>query len=286
MKFNMEKSGAIILKNPNIILLLVIYLLIAATLLPLVVLSYSKGVIFYIFSILVFLFTCAFFAGWFGMIKAVIQYKEAPNPIEDIQKRHKAYKEGFFASIPVHILPLIFYVLLIIGFMWVLFYAADYLFGKPYDVINGIAALKNDLDAIMNFISTLPKEVIDTIKRRSLFLYSGFVVYLLLTLYSVPALYFNKSKNPLIGLKNGFLAFIKKPAGSFVLFLALALAHIFLIFFEAVSVINSVLMFIAMILRVYFTAYMVVLIFEVYETNFTADCNNRPDSLGEDKTCS
>lgn len=285
MKFNIKKSAKILIKNPNIMLLLVSYLLIMASILPIVVFSYGR-IVFFIFIILLFLFTCAFLAGWFGLVKSIVECKSSPYFDDDIKKRYEEFKNSFFTSIPTFMPSLIFYILLLMGYMYLLTYLADYFIGKPDEVINGLAALKSDQDAIINFLSTLPKDVIDTIIKRSAFLYLGSIVYLVLMLYSVPALYFSSKPNPFIGLKNAVLAFIKKPLGSFFLFLGLAICHIALIFFEAISVLNSGLMFVALILRISFITYVVVLIFSVYESNFTLDCNNGGNGLGENKTCS
>ena len=69
------------------------------------------------------------------------------------------------------------------------------------------------------------------------------------------------------------------------IFLILLFSHVILVFFEKISFINPVLMFIALVLRVSFIAYVIVLIFSVYEKNFTDNGNNGTDRIRENEPC-
>ena len=284
MKFNIQKSFEILIKNPYIMLLLVTYLLITASAFPVAVYTY-KTASFYIITALLFFFTCAFLSGWFGMIRCIVSCKETKDPEEEMKIHYHYFKNDFFSSITNYILPVIFYILLLIGFIYGISRLADVFFGKPADILNRLALYKGDTDALYNFAVTVPKDALKVIIERNLFKYSALLLYFFLTFYSIPALFFNACKSPLSGLQKGFLALFKKPFFTLLLFLLIVLTHILLIFIEAVSVVNNILMFIALVLRVSFLAYVVVLIFSVYEENFTADCYNGPDCVGKNGAC-
>lgn len=284
MKFNLKESFETLAKNPHITLLLVTYFLIIAGLLPLMAIQTEK-LRFFLIMFLLLLLTGAFLAGWFGMIKCVVSYKEKGDMEEDLKNRYESFRNGFFSSIPLYMLPVIFYIILLFIFGKGLLYAADYIFGDPSEFLAQAVLFSGDKDALMNFLATIPKETMASIAERSIFVYTSFLFYLLITFYSIPSLFFNCTRNPLTGIKKGIIALLKKPLGTISLFLSIILSHIAIVFLEAISTVNQILMFFALVLRVCFIAYVVVLIFSVYEKNFACDSNNGSDRLGEDSSC-
>lgn len=284
MNSSFKKTFNILAKDPVIMLLFIVYLIAFASFVPIVFAQAGKYA-FFILSFLWLLLTAAFFSGWFGMIKAASEYKEKEDPEEDLKNKYNLYKTGFFASIPNYMLSLVFYILLFAGFCYLIFHLTDYFLGKPDEIIKQLASVSNNQDALLNFIQTMPETTKMLIIKRSAFLYTGFLVYFLLTFYSVPALFFNCSINPLKGLKNGLAALFKKPLLTLGLFTGLLLTHILIIFFERISVGYNIVMFLALILRVYFIVASIVLIFSVYEKNFASNCNNGCNSVGEDGSC-
>lgn len=283
MKHIIKKSFDRLVKNPSIMLLLVTYFLITASCMPLMVFYFKKPV-FYIMAFLILLLTGAFLAGWLGMIKYIVTYEDENDPIEDFQNRCNAFKTGFFSSIPRRMFSVIFFIVLFIGVAMGLLYLANIIFGDPSELLTQIAYFASDKDALLNFLSALPDETIAAVAKRSAFLYFGFLFYLFLTFYSLPSLMFNECANPFLALKKGVAALFKKPVFSLLLFVSFVIIHIAIIFVEAVSTINQILMFFALVLRIYFIAYMVVLIFSVYEENFTDNCDNGPDCIGKNDT--
>lgn len=276
-----KKSLNLIMKNPYVILLLVIYLVIVASAFPVLILK--AGVLAFILLILL---TSAFFAGWFGMIKFVVSYKETGNDEEDMKNQFSAFKNEFFSSIPSYILPLIFYILIFVGITVAILVGADKFIGHDNELLNQVAAMAGNQDVLYNFITTLPDEAKLVIVKRCIFIYSCFILYFYLTFYSIPALYFQKTSNPVLGLINGLIALIKKPFLSIGLFILILISNILLTFIEAIcAYYSSALMFITFVLRIYFAAFIVVLIFSVYEKYFADNCDNGTDSIGQDESC-
>ena len=280
MNFNIRQSFEIFLKNPQVMLLFVMYLLILASLFPLLIYTFNT-ISFYIVAFVFILFACAFFAGWFGMIKFVILNNDEKSPEEELKIRHNSFKNAFFESVAKYILPVLFFILLIIGYIYGINKLADLFFGKPVDILNQMTMLNGDTDALYNFASTIPKDALKVIVERNIFRYLALLLYGLITFYSIPSLFFNEKNNPLLALKNGLVALFKKPFQTLFLFLTIVLIHILLVFFDAISTTNQVLMFIALVVRVSFFAYIIVLIFNVYEKNFTLNNNNGADSIGQ-----
>lgn len=276
-----KKSLNLIMKNPYVILLLVIYLVIVASAFP--VLFVKAGILAFVLLILL---TSAFFAGWFGMIKFITSYKETGNVEEDMKNQFSAFKNEFFSSVPSYILPLIFYILVFVGITIAILVGADKFIGHDNELLNQVAAMAGNQDVLYNFITTLPDEAKLVIVKRCIFIYSCFILYFYLTFYSIPALYFQKTSNPFLGLLNGFIALFKKPFLSIGLFILILISNILLTFIEAIfAYFSSALMFITFVLRIYFAAFIVVLIFSVYEKYFTDNCDNRADSIGQDESC-
>ncbi len=284
MNSDLIKPFITLSKNPQITLVFVIFLIVLAMFAPFVVFNAGKN-IFILLVILALLFVSAFMSGWFGMIFHVLKNRCSNNPEEEIKNAHESFKSGFFGSIPQYMPSIIFYILLFSGFLYLISYVADLIFGKLDNIVMQLASFGADQDAIYNFLKTLPKESVVMLAKRSIFFYLSVLLYLLLTFYSIPALYFGKKINPLCAIKDGIVALFKKPFYSSFMFFSIVITHFLLIFIEAVSVVNEFFMFVALVLRVCFLAYVVVLIFSVYEKNFALNCNNGPDCLGENNSC-
>ena len=285
MNFCIKNSFKIIADNPHIMLLLVTYLLAFSGLLSAGIFFAGKPV-FTVMLVLIFLLTCAFIAGWLGMIKYLLLSEETDNQEEILKNKYKSFSIGFFSSVANYILPVLFFIVLFIFFIKGIISLTDTVFNGSQELFGQIGTLIGDKDALYNYISTLPEDKLIAVIKINLFIYSCILSYLLLTFYAIPATFFNeKSSNPLLGLKNGLIAFFKKPLQTLGLFLFLLLIHTILVFFEGISVINQILMFIALVLRVSFITYIVVLIFSVYEKNFAHNCNNGSDGVGENKSC-
>lgn len=285
MDFCIKKSFRTLFDNPHIMLLFVTYLLAFSGLISAVVFVAGKP-LFYVAVILIFLLTCAFFAGWLGMIKCLVAFKETDNAEENLKNKYTSFSIGFFSSVANYILPVIFYFILFMVFIRGLLSLASNIFNGSIETAGHIAALMSNQDALLNYLSTLPDNELIALVKFNAFVYFGILLYLFLTFYAIPSVYFNeKTANPLSGLKNGFLSLCKKPFYSAGIFLILLFSHVILVFFEKISFINPVLMFIALVLRVSFIAYVIVLIFSVYEKNFTDNGNNGTDRIRENEPC-
>ena len=112
------KSFKITKNNPTVVLFFVSYLMIFYIVTS--VLTKVQGV-YTIFAIsLIVLFNCAFFAGWFGMIKkAVLNSDKIYENKEDKYQDILNLREDFFGSIPKFIFP----VLTVFAIYYILFTA-------------------------------------------------------------------------------------------------------------------------------------------------------------------
>lgn len=95
-------------------------------------------------------------------------------------------------------MPVLFFILLIIGYIYGINKLADLFFGKPVDILNQMTMLNGDTDALYNFASTIPKDALKVIVERNIFRYLALLLYGLITFYSIPSLFLMK-KQPLVG---------------------------------------------------------------------------------------
>ena len=162
----------------------------------------------------------------------------------------------------------------------IVFFIPESIYTAVFDIYITSFRQPSRYNSILNVLS--PEAQTMLLKRMG-FITAGNIIFFFIMMYSIPALYFQKTSNPFKGIINGIIAIFKKPLFSVGLFFSILIANIIVGLIEMISFINPILMFLALVLRVYFAAFVVVLIFSVYEKRFADNCNNRPDCFGENE---
>ncbi len=281
MREEIKKSFRILIKNPYVMLIFILYFIVIANLMPVLYMQNNKSG-FVLTGILFLLFTSAFFSGWFGVIKGIVSYRETGNIEEDFKNQCFALKGDFFSSVANYILPLTFYLILFVIYTWFILYFANFVMFKPDTITNALQGFKPEQMSLAAYYESLPPDVKGLLMKKSLFVDIGFISYFFFTLFSIPALFFQNTNNPLTGLFKGIAAIFKKPFLYIGVFVFILFFNVIISLLEMGSFPNQILMFISLVVRIYFTAFFIVLIFSIYEKNFTDNCNNGADSLGQD----
>lgn len=287
-----KKSFDIIKDSPFLTLYFVLYLIAIFLIIPTMLLS-KNMLISAIIIVLLMLLTCAFLAGWFNMIKtSVISYKKDKTPEEKLNDAIKL-KDGFFSGVASYILPVIIGFIVFIGLLYLHSYVSDIIFGKIDDVLYNLSKYANDPAAFKNYFISLPDATWNVIFKKSLFTYIACSFITLAFLYWASSLYLNckNSINPIAAAFNAIKLMFCKFYETILIFILLMVVNFILMFLQAFFIENVIISFITMILRIYFAAYIVVLIFALYENKvnenkaLAIDCNNGPNSIGQNDTC-
>lgn len=280
------KSFNIVKDCPFITLYFVLYLIALFLILP-VMLSGKNIIFIMIIGVLLMLLTCAFIAGWFGMIKtSVMEYKENKTPEEKLEEAIKL-KNNFFSSVAMYILPVIAGIITLTALLYGHSYLSDILFGKIDEVLNNLSRYANDPTAFKNYFISLPDSTWAMIFKKSIFSYVICSLLTLLFLYWAGGLYLNPkcSINPLYAIMEAIKTIFGKFIETLAIFALLIVVNFILMFLQAFFIENVIISFITMILRIYFATYIIVLIFDLYENRQkqpAVDCINRTDSIGQD----
>ncbi len=290
--FNIFKRSFIITTSNHIIpLFFVLYMIIFTLILQKTVLS-SNMIIANIIFFGLFLFSAAFFAGWFEMVKQAIlnNNKGFADEVERI-KSSIALRKNFFEGITKYILPLaggifLYYVIFLV-IIYLDIIVAEKFFGKIDFLANDLKIITQSNEAMVAYFKALPNEkLLKLFSWEVLFLVTS-GIYSVLTLFWVSALYFNKkeTKNPLMAYAYSFEALFKKPFA--VIFFNIIIALMLFIYTQLapLTVLNPILSFLYMVAGIYFFVFLTVLIFNYYARNFGNISDNGGDCLGEDKTC-
>jgi len=288
---SIKKSFNIIKDNPFITLYFVLYLIVLFLIIPF--LAGRNIILGMIIGVLILLLTCAFVSGWFNMIKAsTVHYKENKTPEEKLDEAIKL-KNDFFCGVSGYILPVIAGTILIIALFYLHSYLSDLIFGKIDSVIYEMSKYTNDTEALRTYFVSLPNSTWALIFKKGIFSYVVCNLITLFFLYWGASLYLNKycSTNPFFAIVDSIKVMFKKFPQTLIVFIILTAVNFILISLQAIFIENVVISFITMILRIYFAAYMIVLIFDLYESDKAKICericaaennsDNRADSLGE-----
>lgn len=305
-----KKAFNIVKDNPFITLYFVLYLIVLFLIVPFLIAG--RNMLFaMILGVLMLLLTCAFISGWFNMIKtSTLNFKENKTPEQKLEEAVKL-KNDFFSGVSEYILPVITGTIVVIALFYLHSYLSDLIFGKIDEVIYDLSKHANDAEALKNYFATLPESTWAAIFKKSIFSYIACSFITLFFLYWSAALYLNKNcgviSAPFIAILNSIKVMFKNFFQTVFVFIILMAVNFVLISIQAYFMENVVISFITMILRIYFAAYIVVLIFDLYEAskpeNIECECspcicgqitteepaangensdnsNNGPDSIG------
>ena len=281
-----KKSFNIVKDNPFITLYFVLYLIVLFLIIP-VMLAGRNLFISSILGVLILLLSCAFMAGWFGMIKtATVAYQEDRTPEEKLNEAIRL-KNNFFCSVSNYILPVIAGFVGLIALLYVQSYISYVLFRKIDYISAELSKFANDAEGFRNYLINMPKETWAVIFKKGIFTYLVCSFLTMLYLFWAASLYLNKqcSQNPFLALVNSIKAMFKKFFESILIFIFLIVLNFVLISVQGYYIENVVISFITMILRIYFAAYIIVLIFDLYEESqkdMPSDCCDRADCIRKD----
>ena len=223
------------------------------------------------------------------MIKtSVVSFKENKTPEEKFEEAVKL-KNDFFCGVSEYILPVITGAVAITALFYFHSYLSDLIFGKIDAVIYELGKYANDTEALKNYFVSLPNSTWELIFKKSIFSYAVCSLISLFFLYWGASLYLNKncSKNPFLAMGDAIKFMFKNFFQTVAAFILLVIINFALMTFQALFVQNVIISFITMILRIYFAAYMIVLIFDLYEANeptcaqIADNSDNGTDSIGE-----
>ncbi len=309
---SLKKSFNIIKENPFITLYFVLYLIVLFLIIPFLIAG-RNIFLSMVLGGLMFLLTCAFISGWFNMIKtSTLSFKENKTPEEKLEEALKL-KNDFFCGVSEYILPIVAGSILMIILFYLHSYLSDLFFGKIDNIMYDLSKYANDTEALRNYFVSLPESTWVVIFKKSLFSYVVCSFITLFFLYWGASLYLNKdcSKNsiltPFIAILDAIKVMFKNFFETIAVFIILMVINFILISVQAFFMENVIISFITMILRIYFAAYMIVLIFDLYEKNKiknignkcgcdestvckitskdTDNSDNGSDSIGQDSSC-
>lgn len=282
-----SKAFNVVKDSPFITLYFVLYLIVLFLIIP-IMLAGKNIFLTSILSVLALLLTCAFMAGWFGMIKtAILVYKKDKSPEEKLEEAIKL-KNNFFCSVSNYILPVILGFVILVAFLYLHSYLSDVLFGKIDDVLSNIAKYSNNQDAFKNYLLSLPESTWSTIIKKGIFSYIICSFFTMVYIFWAASLYLNKkcAINPFFAAFDCVKTMFNKFFETILIFIFLIVLNFILMSLQAFYIENVVISFVTMILRIYFAAYIIVLIFDLYEENqkyLPSDCCDRTDCIRQDE---
>jgi len=286
-----SKAFNVVKDSPFITLYFVLYLIVLFLIIP--VMFAGKNIFLTsILGVLALLLTCAFLAGWFGMIKtAIVTYKKDKTPEEKLEETIKL-KNNFFCSVSNYILPVILGFVVFIILLYLHSYISDILFGKIDDVLANISKYANNQEAFKDYLLNLPESTWSTIIKKGMFSYIVCSFLTMVSLFWAASLYLNKkcNINPFSAVFDSIKTMFNKFFETILIFIFLIVLNFFLMSLQAFYIENVIISFITMILRIYFAAYIIVLIFDLYEenqknlSNPSDYCCDRADCIRQDET--
>ena len=282
-----SKAFNVVKDSPFITLYFVLYLIILFLIIP-VMLAGKNIFLTSILSVLSLLLTCAFMAGWFGMIKtAVVAYKKDRSPEEKLEEAMRL-KNNFFCSVSNYILPVILGFVVFVALLYLHSYVSDILFGKIDNVLSDISKYSNNQEAFKTYLLTLPESTWSTIIKKGTFSYIVCSFLTMVYLFWAASLYLNKkcSENPIYAIGGAVKTMFQRFFETILIFVFLIVLNFVLMSLQAYYIDNVVISFVTMILRIYFAAYIIVLIFDLYEENqkdLPSDCCDRADCIRKDE---
>lgn len=244
----------------------------------------------------------AFFAGWFYMVKRAIDIDKQ----EFIAEEEKA-KASFhlMREIPIGIgeffLAFLGALLLYITFLFLIglltFKIGMHYIGDVGLNLDQLRTAFGSTTGMKSVVESLTETQIIRLNAWNFLFLVAASVYSFLTMFWGPQIIY-KTKNPLIAFFSAIKVLLKRPFSSVILFVYISLVNGFSSLINAVSINNSILYFISMLIYFYLIVYVVVLIFLYYdreirekseyynpESNITeSDSDSGADSFGKDES--
>lgn len=267
-------NKAFILLKDNIIIIqpLIFYLLLIGFISKPILFGTAQNLSSVIAIVIVFLFTSAFLAGWFYIVKLAISMKnEVYETPEEKNLAALSLLKQFFTGVGDYFVPLIFglllYAIAFIGFSILSYKIGIHYIGKV-ELTPALVKVLNtgSYTDIYNFFNSNAVTKQSAIRLS----YWGFYISVLSLLFSFITLYYGAaliydSKNPFVAaflnLKFLFLNFWD----SILLFLFLSLLNMVISILNMASAMNIIFSVISLLLMFFYMSYHVMLVFLYYE---------------------
>lgn len=265
-------SKAFNITNENIILTtpLVLFLMLFSVYLELSRNAVSAIQAFILLIVTSLLMLSAFLAGWFFMVKRAVDLDKVDFIIDEDKARASF---GLMKEIPIGIgnyflsfvAGLILYAGLIVLFSIVAYTLGEHFIGKIDLNTIGLKMASLTPETMKKFVESLSMD------QRILLAKWNFLIVSIITVFSFITMFW--PAHVIIKNKNAFVAFFQALKYTFKNFLPSVILFVYISFvefavqlFNAVSVVNPILYFIAMLVYFYFVVYIVVLVFLYYDS--------------------
>ena len=275
----LKKSFLDVVKNPIITLLLVSYFIIISMLAGCLRLQ-SNMLIWYMLAFTSFLFVAIFMAGWFRVIKEI----SLKNPEEEKESSYIAkFLEGIGENVIPYSVGIFIYAVISMIFVYIAFLISTKLYGNPQEIIMKAQASAD----IKQYMDSLSSEEMAKLYAFPISFIISTTFCMFLFMYYFPSMIFSEVKNlfakPFVALKDNFCFLFKHFFKSVGIYIVLCFINITAVLIKHLYLPGHVLVDILYLFYViYFLSFAVMLICNYYGQNYS--CNNRPDSLGENKS--
>ena len=241
-----------------------------------------------IFALIVsVLFTAAFLAGWFYIVKLAISMKnEVYETPEEKNLAALSLLKQFFTGVGEYFVPVLFgfliFVLAFIGFLFLAYKIGLHYIGTPELTPQLVKALNSgSYKAISDLVSA--PESYQSLKTLS---YWGFyitglsVIFSFLTMFYAPAVLYD-TRNPFKAIFLNFKFLFLNFFGSLIIILFLTFLNTLVSIFNLLSAMNIIFAIISLLLMFLYMSYYVMLVFLYYEEKTKDNCDSGSECIGE-----
>ncbi len=275
---SIKKSFNCIVENPSITLFLVLFM-IGANILASYVLAAKVQVIGQILILCLFALLFVFFSGWFKVIKESCDREKIKE-----KNFYSLFLEGIGANIvPVSIGIVIYTIFMFLSILCAQFVALHF-FGDINFFIEGMTKVANEQGNIMDYFSTLDVNQKFAIYGWNLCIIAFVALFNFIFTFYFPAM-FDSEKNvflrPLISIWEGLKFLFKNFFGAIGLTLFIYVINTVLAILNARFAQNTIISIILLLIYIYFVSFVVMLIFNYYETKNNS--SDGSDCIGQDE---
>lgn len=268
-----------VVENPSITLLFVVFLIIINFFTSFIITTSNKITVF-LLAICLFLFICAFFSGWFQVVK------ETRGEIRE-KNYFAIFLEGTGKNLVKTILGVVLYIIAFTFFVFIARMIALKVFGSLDFLFVDIQSIAPDSTSLMNYFNNLSDNQKYIILGWQMSFIWTLTIFNFLSLFYFPALIYSSAKNvfvaPFLALIENLIFTFKNFFYILLIFIFLNLIHFFLAVLNALFASNPIMSLLLLFIYIYFAGFVVVLIFNYYEQKNNSI--NRSDSVREDKSC-
>ena len=240
--------------------------------------------------IIVILFTSAFLAGWFYIVKLALSYRDKVyETIEEKNIASLSLLKQFFTGVGDYFLPVlgafVIYVLMFIAFSFASYKLGLHYIGKLILTPELIKALNSgsyaDITAVINSVDSI--QSLKTMSYWGFYITALSFIFSFLTLFYGPVLLYD-TKNPLKALFINFKFLFSNFVGSFAIMLFLTFLNLIISLFNLLSATNVFFSIISLLIMFLYMSYQVMLVFLYYEEKTKSNSDRGPECIGQDES--